>query len=144
MSNCSAYWNFYFTARIPRCPVRLSRLQLPAPPALHSQELYPAPFCRKQNAGLSEGERIAAMDCTITAMLHYAGNGCIMQQNSTRKCKEITPNTTFVKFRWTVAGILKKPKKNTTRLDGVLLAPPVGLAFLRKSHGGCKCPPDTC
>ena len=19
-----------------------------------------------------------------------------------------------------------------------------GLAFLRKSHGGCKCPPDTC
>ena len=37
MSNSSAYWNFLFTARIPRCPVRLSRPQLPVPPALHSQ-----------------------------------------------------------------------------------------------------------
>ena len=54
MSNCSAYWNFLFTARIPRCPVRLSRLQLPVPPALHSQELYPAPwqcFAACQRAG---------------------------------------------------------------------------------------------
>ena len=39
MSNCSAYWNFHFTARIPRCPIRLSRPQLPVPPALHRQEL---------------------------------------------------------------------------------------------------------
>ena len=44
MSNCSAYWNFLFTARIPRCPVRLSRPQPLVPPALHSQGLYPAPW----------------------------------------------------------------------------------------------------
>ena len=37
MSTCSTYWNFCVTARIPRCPVRLSRPQLPVPPALHSQ-----------------------------------------------------------------------------------------------------------
>ena len=44
MSNCSAYWNLCFTARIPRCPVRLSRPQLPAPPCVHSQELCHAPW----------------------------------------------------------------------------------------------------
>ena len=44
MSNCSAYWNFLFTARIPPCPVRLSRPQLPALPGVHSQGLYPAPW----------------------------------------------------------------------------------------------------
>ena len=43
MSNCSAYWNFLFTARIPRCPVRLSRPQPLVPPALHSQGQCPAP-----------------------------------------------------------------------------------------------------
>ena len=54
MSNCSAYWNFLFTARILRCPVRLGRQQLPVPPALHSQGLYLAPwqcFAACQRAG---------------------------------------------------------------------------------------------
>ena len=44
MSNRSAYWNFHFTARILRCPVRLGRPQLLVPPALHSQGLCPAPW----------------------------------------------------------------------------------------------------
>ena len=44
MSNCSAYWNFRFTARIPRCPARLSRPQLPAPPGVHSQGRFLAPW----------------------------------------------------------------------------------------------------
>ena len=61
MSNCSAYWNFLFTARIPRCPVRLSRPQLPVPPALHSQELCPAPlqcFAACQRAGRLIGSAV--------------------------------------------------------------------------------------
>ena len=48
MLNCSAYWNFLFTARIPRCPVRLSRLQLPAPLGVHSQSSFSA--CRPHPA----------------------------------------------------------------------------------------------
>ena len=49
--------------------------------------------------------------------------------------------------QWTVAGI-KKNRVAKATLFSVSLAhfryPFVGLAFLRKSHGGCKCPPDTC
>ena len=36
-------------------------------------------------------------------------------------------------------------KKDTTQKGGIFfMVETNGLAFLRKSHGGYKCPPDTC
>ena len=71
MSNSSAYWNFLFTARIPRCPVRLSRPQLPVPPALHSQELCLDPWqcfaaCRRAGRWIPSAVTQAVSAVTIS------------------------------------------------------------------------------